>query len=445
MLRTNTRTKTMSPHDGATPTVITNGKAAKKGIHTMYPKSDPAKFDFSKPLVWSADSDWATEFNTLVRNPPLHSVVIEVAPEVAEQLLKLSNTKNRPKQKNHVTALSVATSGNNFELTGDTVKFSKRGVLLDGQHRLDGGRASKKSILTHAVFGLDDDIFDVLDQGKKRTPGDILALCGVTEPTLVAGAIGWVLRFESGLSGALDGGGRSYGGAAITPRKIRSLALGSMKGIVDYIKHAKLINIAYKHPPTMIAALLYLIGKRDPHLANSFAEEWVHGAKIGRNKNFDVLNKRIMSIAHANNGLVARSTRAALLIQTFNHWNAGIVASDRAMAWRKGWTFPTLEFNPDSFKEGKATEQREDTSLPAVKHRVHYVLTQMQDTKGFVTISRDEIAKLANVSRGSVDYILKELVRGRQISPKSTGAKRGSPSVYQVIIPAAEIKQVVEG
>ena len=430
----------MSPHDGATP-AVTNGKA-RKGIQGTYPKVDLADIDFTKPLVWSADTNWATEFNALVRNPPLHSVVIEIAPEVAEQLLKLSNTKNRPKQKNHVGDMGRDIGADNFELTGDTVKFSKRGILLDGQHRLDGSRIAKHPLVTHVVFGLDDDIFDVLDQGKKRTPGDILALCGIPEPTMVAGAIAWVLRLEAGLENSNGSGTGSKN--KITPRKIRALALGKLKDIANYVKEARLVNVAYKHPPTMIAGLLYLIGKRDPALACSFAEEWVHGAKIGRNKNFDVLNQRIMSIAHANNGTVHRGTRAALLIQTFNHWNAHIVASPRAMTWRKGWSFPTLEFNAENFKEGKATEQREDTSLPAVKYRVHYVLTQMQDAKGFVTISRDEIAKLANVSRGSVEYILKELAKGRQISPvRDVGpGKKGSPSVYQVLAPAAEVKEV---
>ena len=429
------------PHDGATPAVI-NGKM-RKGIHATYPKSDLSGFDFTKPLIWSADSDWATEFNTLVRTPPLHSVVVEIDPKVAEELLKLSNTKNRPKQWKHAARLGVAVSEDDYELTGDTIKFSKSGVLLDGQHRLDGGVKGKAPLLTHVVFGLNDDVFDILDQGKKRTAGDILGLCKIPEPVMVAGAIAWVLKIQSGVSME---GGNSIGkaGSTLTPRKIRALALGSMKDVANYVRDARLINVAYKHPPTMVCGLLYLIGQNDAGVARDFAHEWATGAKTGRNKNFDVLQQRINQIAHGNNGVVSRSVRAALLIQTFNHWHAHIIASPRALTWRKGWTFPTLEFNPGRFKEGKATETREDTSLPAVKYRVHYVLTQMQDKKGFVSISLDEIAKLANVSRGSVNYILSELARGKQISPvrSANSGKKGSPGTYQVVVPAAEVKEV---
>jgi hypothetical protein len=423
------------PHDGATPAPVLNGTAKK-----VYTPGKPI-FDFTKPLAWSADGNWATEFNELIRNPPLHSVVIDIAPKVAEQLMKLSNTKNRPKQTKHSQRICVEASSGSYEVTGDTIKFSKKGVLLDGQHRLDGCIKGKTAITSHVVFGLDDDVFDVLDQGKKRTPGDILALCGIPEATMVAGAISWVLRFEAGLDVKSDGSGSLTQRGEITPRKIRTLALGKMKDIASYVKDARLVNTAYKHPPTMIAGLLYLIGKRDPNLARDFAHEWVHGAKIGRNKNFDILNQRIMSIANANNGVVHRGMRAALLIQTFNHWNSHIVATPRALTWRKGWTFPTLEFNADSFREGKTVQDRENTSLPAVKYRVHYVLTQMQDKNCESTVSIDEIARIANVSKNSVNYILAELCKGRQISKVRDG-KKGAPATYRVNIGAVEIKKV---
>lgn len=436
MLRTNTRKSSM-PHDGAIPAPILNGRA-KVADTPRRAKLALSDFDFSKPLVWTKE-DWATQFNALVTNPPLHSVVVEIEPAVAEQLLKLSNTKNRPKQRHHVGALGQMVGADSYELTGDTVKFSKKGTLLDGQHRLDACRLAKQPILTHIVFGLEDDIFDVLDQGKKRTPGDILALCGIGEATMVAGAIAWVLKFQIGLN--FDSGTNVGGKNTVTPRKIRELALGSMKDISKYTKDARLINVAYKHPPTMIAGFLYLIGKRDPALARDFAQEWVNGAKIGRNKNFDVLNQRLMSIAHTNNGVVSRSMRAALLVQTFNYWNAHVVASPRALTWRKGWTFPELEFNADRFKAGKAVQDRENTSLPAVTWRVHFALTQLQDKHCESRISSDELAKLANVSPGSVSYIIGELIRGKQISKVSEG-KKGTPSVYRINIAAAEIAKV---
>lgn len=418
------------PADGST--VIEKGLEAADTPRR--PRLNLSKPDFSKPLVWNTPEDSLEEFHWLVKNPPLHSVVIHIGPKMAESLLKLSNTRNRPKQKTHESNLGKAIDADAYELTGDTVKVSKKAILLDGQHRLGACVKSKAPLLTHVVFGLDDDIFDVIDQGKKRTPGDVLALCGVPEPTMVAGAVAWVLKLQAGSAGQLGGGS----GGSITPRVVRGLATGKMKSIANYVKEARLINVAYKHPPTMIAAMLYLIGQNDPAVARDFAHEWVNGAKVGRNKNFDVLNQRLQAIAHQNGGAIARPVRAALVIQTFNYWHAGMVASPRALTWKKGWTFPSFEFDKGKFVEGKKVQDRENTSLDAVKYRVHLVLTKMQDKHGEAHMTQKEISELANVSPGSVSYVLSELCKGRQIS-QVRGGKKGAPASYRINIPAAEI------
>lgn len=397
-------------------------------------------FDFSRPLCWGLEN-WAIEFHALRKRSPLHSVVIEIAPEVADKLLKLSNTRNRPMQRNHAAAMEALLAADEYAVTGDTVKFSKSGVLIDGQHRLEGAVKGKRVLVTHVIFGLPDDIFDVIDQGKKRTPADILAMLDIPAPAMVAAAITWVKRLESGDSGGEYSG--HYSRRHLTPRKIRELALGEMKDVAKYVREAEHIRVAYKHPPSMVCGLLYLIGRYDAGVARDFAHEWATGAKTGRNRNFDVLAQRISQVAHGNNGVVSRPLRAAMLIQTFNHWHAHRIAAPRSLTWRKGMTFPTLEFDPGRFRDGKDAEAREDTSLAAVKNRVLTVLTKRQDKKGFVSLPSDEIAKLANISRRSVPYILGELARGKQISPvrgarTSTGPdRRPMPATYQVIAPPA--------
>lgn len=418
------------PADGST--VIEKGLEAADTPRR--PRLNLSKPDFSKPLVWNTPEDSLEEFHWLVKNPPLHSVVIHIGPKMAESLLKLSNIRNRPQTKSHSNRIGDSLGDEAFELTGDTLKFSKKGVLLDGQHRLFAATTRKLPLLSHAIFGLDDEVFDVLDQGKKRTPADILALCGVPDPTIVAGSIIWALKFEKGPAG-MDGGSIPH---KTSPRTVRELALGRMKQISEWVREARLINVAYKHPPTMIGGLLYMIGRRDVGVARDFAHEWVNGAKIGRNKNFDVLNQRLQALAHQNGGVVNRMVRAALLIQTFNYWHAGMVASPRALTWKKGWTFPSIEFDKGKFVEGKKVQDRENTSLDAVKYRVHLVLTKMQDKHCEAHMTQKEISDLANVSPGSVSYVLSELCKSKQIS-QIRGGKKGAPASYRINVPAAEI------
>ena len=53
-------------------------------------------------------------------------------------------------------------------LTGDCLKFDADGVLRDGQNRLRSSVTSGVPFLTHVVFAIPPEAFDVLDSGTVR-------------------------------------------------------------------------------------------------------------------------------------------------------------------------------------------------------------------------------------------------------------------------------------
>jgi hypothetical protein len=395
------------------------GLLSKSETSTSAKSLSRGKRDFSKVLVWD-NPDCLADFHDLVENPPLHSVVIRFEPSMAEQLLLVTNTDNRPLRQNLTRLLGHELSEDDFEFTGDTIKFSVDGTMLDGQHRLQGCVKVARPLTSHVVFGLDKKIFDVLDQGGKRTPGDILAKEGITDHAMVAAAIGWVLRLRS-----FAAGNKSMGGPVhrVTPRVIRKLAKREMKAVPDYVKDGKLISSAFKHVPSLCTAILYLIGQHSEALARDFAHEWVHGARRGRNQNFDVLSARLIKIARQSGGHVNRQVRAALIINTFNHWNAHVVASDRSMTWHKDWRFPKIEVNADVFLHGKKEAEKRDTSLSATQLRVLKALTEGAEA-GLCELSHAEISKAANTPRGSVPYILTTLIEDELIEREGNGKFR---------------------
>ncbi len=59
----------------------------------------------------------------------------EVTPFMAAKLLE-NNQVNRKRSEGHIKFLAKQMSAGNFKLTGETVKISTDGKLLDGQHRL---------------------------------------------------------------------------------------------------------------------------------------------------------------------------------------------------------------------------------------------------------------------------------------------------------------------
>ena len=56
--------------------------------------------------------------------------------------------------------------------TGDAFRFNKQGQMIDGQHRCLAVIESGVTIEATVIEGLDDEVYLVLDKGRKRTAGD---------------------------------------------------------------------------------------------------------------------------------------------------------------------------------------------------------------------------------------------------------------------------------
>ncbi len=120
---------------------------------------------------------------------------IQVTPSVAKKYLE-SNTNNRnvkPRTLNRYAA-DIA-NGRWKEDTGELVKISKTGVVLDGQHRLLAIIKADKPAWLHVATGLDDDIFDVLDTGSKRTYADVFHIRKIPH----AGFLPSIIQFHTTL------------------------------------------------------------------------------------------------------------------------------------------------------------------------------------------------------------------------------------------------------
>jgi hypothetical protein len=385
-------------------------------------KRERRRMDFSQVLVWSDVDEAMKQFAALVEDPPLHSVVIHYEPKVAKRLLDLTNTKNRPLGGNHSERLAKEIKGGDYGLTGDTIKFSASGVMLDGQHRMKGCAMGSAAMVSHTVYGLDDDIFDIIDQGKKRTAADVLSLCGVTHAPLVAAAISWVRNIRERRTGH-TGGGR------LTVRDIKEAATGPMRDIAEWCNEAATVAEAYKQPPSLIAAVLFLIGKHSKPLATEFVQSWLYGPRTGRNKSFDMLQQRITTVRNQSGGSLNRFVNAAMVIQTFNNWHAGFAATARALTWNKNMPFPQLQFDRESFRAAREVGIREDTTLAAVQHRVLGALNELKDEAGNYEGGHPKLARESNVPERQIGYVVSTLVNEGLVhlaAAKRNGKGRGN-------------------
>jgi hypothetical protein len=101
----------------------------------------------------------------------------EVAPETARMWLEEHNNHNRRIRKSQVAALSRDLTEGRWLFTGDTVKFSKDGQLLDGQH-LAGIASAEKPATMLIIRGIDPEAQAAMDLQTRRMAYDALKLRG---------------------------------------------------------------------------------------------------------------------------------------------------------------------------------------------------------------------------------------------------------------------------
>lgn len=100
---------------------------------------------------------------------------VRLTPELAREWLE-----TMPEYQRKASAVVVAEyakdmgDGRWIEGTGDAIRFNKQGQMIDGQHRCLAVIESGVSIVVTIIEGLDDEVYLVLDKGRKRTAADTI-------------------------------------------------------------------------------------------------------------------------------------------------------------------------------------------------------------------------------------------------------------------------------
>lgn len=116
-----------------------------------------------------------------------------ITPQRARALLD-NNRINRPISRSAVHRLAAVLKAGEWRYNGEAIKFGTDGTLLDGQHRLSAIAESEVAAELLVVTGLKPDAFATLDQGRKRSGGDVLFTRNVAHATHVAVACSMVYR-----------------------------------------------------------------------------------------------------------------------------------------------------------------------------------------------------------------------------------------------------------
>lgn len=113
----------------------------------------------------------------MTQKTSIETRVATITPEIAKAWLE-KNTINRPLRRTVVDTLRQAYERGEHRLTHQGLAFAKTGELLDGQHRLTAIAQMPKSFSVQMMVtsGLPSETFEAIDQGLKRTHGDVLRI-----------------------------------------------------------------------------------------------------------------------------------------------------------------------------------------------------------------------------------------------------------------------------
>ena len=251
----------------------------------------------------------------------LRNVSVEtITPEAAEAYLGVNATPNRKLSIAVVQRYKRDIKAGHWRLSGDPIRFDVQGRLIDGQHRLRACVDAKTPFQSFVIRDLPDEVINVLDSGRNRRAGDMLAFRGYSNGPQLAASAKWMLIF-----------------------KTLSMSNGKETRQVGLMRpsHEEILEIVSRHPglqescaladkpngirPSLLSAMHYagkhLLNKEE--LADAFVQVFVKGEPYYR-ENDPAIKWREQVLRDAKRDLYA-TERATVMsaIYVWNHFAAG--------------------------------------------------------------------------------------------------------------------------
>jgi len=249
-----------------------------------------------------------------------------ISPSIAKQYLE-NNTNNRSIKPKVVNRYAKDILDGKWKRdTGEMIKISKTGVILDGQHRLYAIVKSNTPVFLHVISDLENSIFDVLDTGTIRNAGDVFKVSGIKNACVTPSIISTYFNLSSGKTGIKDA------------RLTNSVLLDKYEDRADFYQNITNKTQSLYHSfakilaPSLIGGMYCYFNDINPNDAESFINQLCTGVNI-KNDTILVLRTRLMQDKVAPRKMPS-TTKSALIIKTWN-------------AYRKNDTLKQLKFAID--------------------------------------------------------------------------------------------------
>lgn len=166
------------------------------------------------------------------------TTIKKITPAMAEQMLAKNNS-NRSLRKSKVHSYALLMQAGLWEAdSNDAILISDNGELLNGQHRLNAVIEAGIPVNMAIRYGVDKNIFKVLDQGAARSSGDLF-IGNIPSKTAVIGGARMLTALKHGASLTPASNGKMQNGAAVPNEWIFSDIEEHYQEYLAALKHAE--------------------------------------------------------------------------------------------------------------------------------------------------------------------------------------------------------------
>lgn len=111
----------------------------------------------------------------------MHIQFETITPGKAAEILRFSQANgftNREESRASIKKYSTDMKEGRWQTTGDSIKITSEGILIDGYHRLKAVIESGVPLFCAVAMGIQKKSYEVIDSGKRRTVADTLYVDG---------------------------------------------------------------------------------------------------------------------------------------------------------------------------------------------------------------------------------------------------------------------------
>lgn len=273
--------------------------------------------------------------------------VERVTPEIAAQMLG-TMSGNRPLRQRMVNRFAREMIAGKWLLNGESIKVSREGRLIDGQHRLNAVIAAKVPVMLFVVRGVDPDAFLTLDTGVSRNYYDATTIAGRDWLREAGGIARMWYRYERGFGSAQ--------GRIPASHQEMDAVIEQHPGIPDSARFIKTLKVVQNKCNASVQGFVhaYASEKYDREMADSFMQDLNDGARLEKTSPIYALRVRLVDYAER------KPDQVHVLALSIKAWNAWINGDKlQTIRWTTGGATPEEfpKFSVDAPQSGAKARQ----------------------------------------------------------------------------------------